>query len=240
MSEAVGLHQNTVRSHLRRLELVGLVTPEIEARTTRGRPKGAPSSGPGPEAEDMGPGARNYKLLATMLPAGFINAGLKDPEAGAEQAGRSWGGYLSVEFRPHPGDPVDLPAAAEMILRMMDRLGFEPEVAETAEGVDVRLHNCPFRDIAARYPGTVCSLHLGILRGVLADVKSDAEATVLLPFVTPNLCIAKLSRRRSRRIDPRSGQLGPVRAHRLRVRPIRRHGAGGGRLASGPVSDCPG
>ena len=190
MSETVGLHQNTVRSHLRRLELVGLVTPQIEPRTTRGRPKVLFK--PGPEAEEMGRGARNYKLLATML-AGFINAGLKDPETDAELAGRSWGGYLSAQFRPQPGDPVDLQAAAEMILRMMDRLGFEPEVTQTPEGVDVQLHNCPFRDIAAKYPKTVCSLHLGILRGALAEVKSDAEATVLLPFVTPNLCVAKLA-----------------------------------------------
>lgn len=190
MAEAVGLHQNTVRSHLRRLELVGLVAPEVEARTTRGRPRVLFK--PGPEAEDMGHGARNYKLLATML-AGFINAGLPDPEAGAELAGRSWGGYLSAQFRPHPGDLVDLQAASDMIERMMDRLGFEPEIAPTEDGVDLLLHNCPFRDIASRYPQTVCSLHLGILRGALADVKSDTEATVLLPFVTPTLCVARLA-----------------------------------------------
>ena len=40
------------------------MTPEIEARTTRGRPKVLFK--PGPEAEDMGHGARNYKLLATI------------------------------------------------------------------------------------------------------------------------------------------------------------------------------
>ncbi|MEX0791057.1 MAG: helix-turn-helix domain-containing protein [Actinomycetota bacterium] len=190
LAAAVGLHQNTVRSHLRRLELVGLVAPEIEARTTRGRPKILFK--PGPEAEDMGHGARNYKLLATML-AGFVNSGLPDPEAGAEAAGRSWGGYLAAQFRPHPGDPVDLEAASEMIQRMMDRLGFEPEVRQTEDGVDVLLHNCPFRDIASRYPQTVCSLHLGILKGALADVRSDTEATALLPFVTPTMCIARLA-----------------------------------------------
>lgn len=190
MSAAVGLHQNTVRSHLRRLELVGLVVAQIEARTTRGRPKVLFK--PGPEAGDMGSGARNYKLLATML-AGFVNSGLPDPEAGAEAAGRSWGGYLAAPFRPHPGDPVDLEAASQMIRSMMDRLGFEPEVAETEDGVDLLLHNCPFRDIAARYPQTVCSLHLGILKGALADVGSDARATALLPFVTPNLCVARLA-----------------------------------------------
>ena len=188
MSEAVGLHPNTVRSHLRRLELVGLVVPEVEARTTRGRPRILFK--PGPDAEDMGHGARSYKLLATML-AGFVNAGL-EPEAGAELAGRSWGSYLSAQFRPHPGDPVDLQVAAGMIQKMMDGLGFEPELSDTPDGVDVLLHNCPFRDIAARYPQTVCSLHLGILRGALADARSDIRATELLPFVTPTLCIARL------------------------------------------------
>lgn len=190
MAEAVGLHPNTVRSHLRRLELVGLVVSEIEARTTRGRPKVL--FRPGPEAQDMAHGARSYKLLATML-AGFINAGLPDPEAGAEAAGRSWGAYLSAEFRPYPGDPVDLPAAAGMVERMMDHLGFEPEVTQTEDGVDLLLHHCPFRDIASRYPQTVCSLHLGILKGALSDVKSGTEATALLPFVTPNLCVAHLA-----------------------------------------------
>jgi predicted ArsR family transcriptional regulator len=170
--------------------MAGLVTSELEARTTRGRPKVLFK--PGPDAEEMGRGARNYRLLATML-AGFINDGLKDPEAGAELAGRSWGGYLSAQFRPRPGDPVDVGAAADMIVRMMDQMGFEPEAAETPEGVDVRLHHCPFRDIAARYPGTVCSMHLGILRGALEEMKSDAEATVLLPFVTPSVCVAKLA-----------------------------------------------
>ena len=189
MAGNVGLHPNTIRSHLRRLELAGLVSPQVEDRTTRGRPKVLFK--PGPEAEDMEPGVRNYRLLATIL-AGFINSGLPDPETAAELAGRGWGSYLSAQVRPHPGDPVDLEVAANMILRMMDRLGFEPELEETAQGVDVLLHHCPFRDIAARYPGTVCSLHLGILRGALDEIKSGAEATKLLPFVTPNLCVARL------------------------------------------------
>ncbi|HEX2149135.1 MAG TPA: helix-turn-helix domain-containing protein [Actinomycetota bacterium] len=194
MAQKMALHPNTIRSHLRRLELAGLVSPEVEERTTRGRPKVLFK--PGPEAEDMGHGARNYKLLATIL-AGFIHAGLPDPATAAELAGRGWGSYLSAPVRPHPGDPVDLQAGADMILRMMDRLGFEPELEETAEGVDVLLHHCPFRDIAARYPDTVCSLHLGILRGALADVRSGAAATKLLPFVTPNLCIATLESERA-------------------------------------------
>lgn len=192
MARAMALHPNTIRSHLRRLELVGLVGPEVEVRTTRGRPRILYK--PGPEAEDMGLGARNYKLLATML-AGFVTAGLPDPEAGAQIAGRGWGGFLAAPVRPHPGDPVDLGAAADMVVRLMDRLGFEPELQEIAEGVEIHLHHCPFRDVAARYPQTVCSMHLGILRGALADVDADAEATELIPFVTPSRCVARLERK---------------------------------------------
>ncbi|HYN99608.1 MAG TPA: winged helix-turn-helix domain-containing protein, partial [Actinomycetota bacterium] len=65
MAGNVGLHPNTIRSHLRRLELAGLVSPQVEDRTTRGRPKVLFK--PGPEAEDMEPGGRNYRLLATIL-----------------------------------------------------------------------------------------------------------------------------------------------------------------------------
>lgn len=110
MARAMALHPNTIRSHLRRRELVGLVTPEVEARTGRGRPRILYK--PGPEAEDMGKGARNYKLLANTL-AGFVTAGLPDPATGAEIAGRGWGGYLAAPVRPQPGEPVDLEAASE-------------------------------------------------------------------------------------------------------------------------------
>lgn len=192
MAGAMGLHPNTIRSHLRRLELAGLVAPEAEERSARGRPRILYR--PGPEAEDMGPGARNYKLLATML-AGFVSTGLPDPAAGAQTAGRSWGGYLAAPVRPHPADPVDLRAAAGMVMSLMDRLGFEPELHEIPEGVEVHLCHCPFRDVAARYPQIVCSMHLGILRGALADVGAAAEATELVPFVTPQRCVARLERK---------------------------------------------
>lgn len=192
LADAMKLHPNTVRSHLRRLELVELVVPEIQARAARGRPRVLFK--PGPRAEEMAPGGRNYKLLATML-AGFLNAELADPQSRAEQAGRAWGGYLSAPYRPHPADPVDLDAAAGMMVRMMDRLGFEPELKASEDGADLHLHHCPFREIAARYPGTVCAMHLGLLKGALADARAGAEATELLPFVEPSLCIARLQAR---------------------------------------------
>lgn len=43
--------------------------------------------------------------------------------------------------------------------------GFEPELARKGEQLQIRLHACPFRVVAAEHSEVVCSLHLGLLRG---------------------------------------------------------------------------
>ena len=134
----MGLHPNTIRSHLRRLEAAGLAVSETETRTSRGRPRLLFEPGPG--AEEVVDGARDYKLLSAML-AGHAKSGASDPSAMAESTGKAWGGYLAAPDRPRPGDTVDEDAAVEMIARMMDRLGFEPEVERAETGTEVLLHN---------------------------------------------------------------------------------------------------
>lgn len=192
MAEALGLHPNTIRSHLRRLEAAGLVVSETEIRTTRGRPRQLFKLGPA--AEEIGQGARDYKLLASML-AGYAKAGSDDPASTAESAGRAWGGYLGAQDRLPPGETADVGSAIELIARMMERLGFEPEVQRSGTVAEVLLHNCPFRGVAERYPEVVCSLHLGILRGALQETTATVDATDLKPFVTPSLCVARLEER---------------------------------------------
>ncbi len=199
MAEALGLHPNTIRSHLRRLEAAGLVVSETEVRTSRGRPRLLFKPGPG--AKEVGQGARDYKLLATML-AGYARSGANDPASVAETTGKAWGGYLAAPDRPRPGDAVDAGSAVDMIARMMERLGFEPELEREGTVAKVLLHNCPFRDVAERYPEIVCSLHLGILRGALEEIAAAVEATDLRPFVTPSLCVARLEDLVLRRLDP--------------------------------------
>ena len=192
MSDALGLHPNTVWSHLRRLESAALVVSEFEVRTARGRPRRLFTLGPAAAA--VGQGARDYKLLATM-PAGYAKSGTRDPASAAEAAGKAWGGYLAAQDRLPPGETGDARSAVEMIDRMMERLGFEPETQRSGNAAEVRLHNCPFRDVAERFPEVVCALHLGILRGALQETAATVEATDLNPFVTPSLCVARLKER---------------------------------------------
>jgi predicted ArsR family transcriptional regulator len=191
MAAALELHPNTIRSHLRRLEAVGLVLSETEIRSSRGRPRLLFTTGPA--AAGIAQGARDYRLLASML-AGYASTDTSDPSSVAETTGRTWGGYLAGPDRLHPSEIPDAAASVAMIARMMERLGFAPEVKDTGGVVELHLHNCPFREVAERYPNVVCALHLGILRGALEESAATLHATELQPFVTPSLCVARLAK----------------------------------------------
>ena len=181
LAERVGLHANTVRWHLGVLADAGLVTSHAEARTRPGRPRIVFS------AEEEPEGREDYRLLAAIL-AGSL-AGTPEGVAAAERAGKAWGRFL-VE-RPAPFTRVDADDAADRVVALLDEHGFEPE----RENGDILMHRCPFRDLAEEHGDVVCSVHLGLLRGALAEIGAPVTATRLEPFVAPSLCRARLGAR---------------------------------------------
>jgi predicted ArsR family transcriptional regulator len=72
-------------------------------------------------------------------------------------------------------------------------LGFDPELARDGENLQIRLHACPFRAVAAAHPEVVCAIHLGLLRRAVADVEDPPAAVSLQPFVQPHLCVAEIA-----------------------------------------------
>ncbi len=52
----------------------------------------------------------------------------------------------------------------------MARQGFEPEVHRDGRQATITLTNCPFLSAAAADADTICSLHLGLARGVAEAV----------------------------------------------------------------------
>lgn len=182
VAEATGLHLNTARFHLDALVDDGLAERTSEPRDVPGRPR-ILYSGRGPM-----PGPRSYGLLAEML-TGLV-AALKDPETAAVEAGQSWGRHL-VE-RAAPSEQVDAKEAVDRLTRMLDAIGFEPEARATKKGTEVRLHHCPFREVAEKHTDVVCAIHLGLMQGALGELRARVEATSLEPFVTPQLCLAHL------------------------------------------------
>lgn len=182
LAEQLGLHLTTVRAHLDVLADAGLVTSATERRTTPGRPRRLYQA-----VADPAPVAEGYRLLAEML-ASHLAGTRADVARDAVAAGRTWGTYL-VD-RPAPYATATPATGRAEIVQLMDRLGFQPDIAD--DGDTIRLHRCPFLDVARRHQDVVCSVHLGILQGALQALRAPVEARDLQPFVAPSLCVAHL------------------------------------------------
>lgn len=189
LARRIGLHPNTVRDHLELLEEAGLVERTTEERSRPGRPKVLYRPGP---RETRAPGSEGYKFLAEVL-ASWIQGSADRPAAAAEEAGRVWGRQL-VDH-PSPFAAVDAAAATEEVVTVLAQLGFGPEESDCDGSTVVELHDCPFRDIAHSWGDVVCSVHLGLLRGVAEESGGAVSIDSLEPFVEPSLCRVRLSRR---------------------------------------------
>lgn len=181
----VGLHPNTARFHLDGLVEQGLAERRIEERDTPGRPRALYSAVAGPPA-----GQRSYRLLAQILTS-YLASTSKHPEKSALKAGEEWGRYLAE--RPEPFRRVDAAVATRQLSGILDDIGFGPEPATTGRKRQILLHHCPFREVAQAHREIVCTIHLGLMRGILTQLDAPLEATALDPFVEPNLCIAHLA-----------------------------------------------
>jgi predicted ArsR family transcriptional regulator len=179
-----GLHVNTARFHLDALVSEGLAERSAEERDVPGRPRILYT------ARGELPGPRSYGLLAEML-TGLV-ASLADAGPAATEAGRAWGRHL-VE-RAAPSQRVDAADAVARLNRVLDAIGFQPEVrrGKSNKDIEVRLHHCPFREVAERHTDVVCEIHLGLMQGALGELQAPVEAMSLEPFVSPNLCVARL------------------------------------------------
>ena len=184
----LGLHANTVRFHLDTLEESGLVTRRPEERTGPGRPRLLYSATPAASAVD----GRSYRFLAEVLTS-FLADQVDRPSAAAEQAGAAWGRFLTEPAPPFQKMAEE--SALETLVDNLDRVGFESRSVDDAEGLRLEVSHCPFLEVAERHTEVVCSVHLGLMKGMLDQMGAPVEAQRLDPMVEPSRCIARLARR---------------------------------------------
>src|ERR1035437_7975499 len=183
----LSLHPNTVRFHLDALVASGLVDSEAEESDLRGRPRMLYSA----NANSASAGRRNYRFLAEIL-ASSMAAQVSHPREVAINAGREWGRYLGEG--PPPFTRVDADEATGRLVSAMEDIGFAPEAVTRGRRRKVLLHRCPFREVAQEHPEVVCSIHLGLMNGLLAELDAPLEVNQLDPFVEPSQCAASVSR----------------------------------------------
>jgi predicted ArsR family transcriptional regulator len=187
LAAKLGLHINTVRGHLASLEEAGLVERTAANRRGPGRPSVLYRA---TNRDVRSPASEGYRFLAEVL-ASSIQATSAEPDRVAHDAGHAWGRYL-VD-RPLPFERVGRDRAVEQVVTTLAELGFSPEAAPDSSSVVIELHDCPFRDLARSRGNIVCSVHKGLIAGMLQELGGSVTIDALEPFVEPSLCVARLS-----------------------------------------------
>ncbi len=192
LASDMGLHPNTVREQLDRLVADGLARRTPTSPSGRGRP------GLRYLAVRQLDEAAPYRDLARALADELDRR--PDPGRRAVSAGERWGratvrppaGDLASPGEPRPTDPV------ETLVAVLEAGGFAPE--PSVEGQPIRLRRCPFGTLARERRSIVCGIHLGLMRGALAELGVPTDDVRLEPFVEPDLCLAH--------VGPSAGEIG--------------------------------
>jgi predicted ArsR family transcriptional regulator len=183
----LGLHVNTVRSHLRVLAEADLVSARREERTRPGRPRVLYEA----TAEPLdAPALASDRLLAQIL-ASSLAGSEPDPSARAEEAGRAWGAHLIR--KPAPFTSISKEETIDEVIRLHEQYGFRPELRRAKSGQELVLKRCPFQEEATTYQSVICPLHLGLIRGALTELGTGVEADWLQPFAEPSACVGHLT-----------------------------------------------
>ena len=186
VADAVGLHPNTARFHLDGLVDAGLAERATEDRQIPGRPRTLYTASP-----DAGPtGRRSYRLLSEILTS-FLSSQVPQPAKAAVKAGAAWGRYLAE--KPAPFQRIDAGNATRQLVSVLDDVGFAPEASTAGGRRRILLHHCPFREVAESHGDIICSIHLGLMQGLLSELDAPVQADRLDPFVEPSLCVVQLS-----------------------------------------------
>jgi predicted ArsR family transcriptional regulator len=176
-----GLHPNTVRFHIRVLVDAGLACGRTDPRGRAGRPRLVYTAATGGSEHSDG-----FQLLAEIL-AGYLATSSAMPAGVAEEAGHAF-----ARRHQRPAQPVTADEAVRHVTARFAELGFEPELVADGDDAQLRLRSCPFGALADKYPEVVCTMHLGLLRGILRQLGAPVTARSLRPFVEPHLCVAHL------------------------------------------------
>ena len=162
----LGVTPNAVRQHLTNLERDGLVVSHPE-RSGRGRPSLLFSLTE--RADSVFP--KRYGQLATMVLQEVQEMG--GPDALDDVFSRVAARHAAA-LQPAI-DGLEFDEKLRRVVAWIGRAGTLAEQTETAEGVKVTIHNCPFRNTALKFP-QVCTITPQLMSGLLGTNISQADS----------------------------------------------------------------
>lgn len=184
IAKVLDVHPNTVRFHLDKLVDDG----QVERVEPSGGQPGRPPLMFRAVAQMDRAGPRHYRLLAEILAVALASG--RDPSAKAQAAGREW----ARQFRMPAPQPKKTSAkkSVEHLVGVLDEFGFAPEHRRSGGQQQIGLRHCPFLELAESHSKVVCSIHLGLMQGVLEGEAAPVTVDRLVAFAQPDLCLAHL------------------------------------------------
>lgn len=169
LCDETGLHANTVREHLQRLADAGYVVAATEHRTTRGRPRVLYSAATGEDAASSA--VARDRVRAAAARGDLMRRVLPESDAGAL--------------------PDDVMHQLDALVDDLGAGGFDAVVDEDALTVD--LTPCAYAAIEPEQRERLCSVHLGLMQGVLTEAGGPLAVDGMLPACDPSQCIVQLA-----------------------------------------------
>ena len=190
LATRLSLHPNTLRPHLRRLEEAGLVRREVRKGATVGRPQTMYVAVEQVEREN-----RDFRLLAEIL-AGLATGARARTRA--SELAREWGRYLAARGVPKPGKRSAARHNLAVLQEAMASAGFDPRFRRASDGtVEVTLRDCPFRELLEDHRDLVCTIHLGLVEGMLGALEPPLALDAFTPLSERATCRLEVSVPRS-------------------------------------------
>jgi predicted ArsR family transcriptional regulator len=162
----LGVTPNAVRQHLTNLERDGFVVSQPE-RSGRGRP--ALRFALTERADSVFP--KRYGQLASMVLQEVQAIG--GPEALDEVFARVAARHAVAIERDLEG--LEFDEKVRRVVAWIGRAGTLAEQTETAEGVKVTIHNCPFRNTALKFP-QVCTITPQLISRLIGTAVSQSDS----------------------------------------------------------------
>ncbi|BAN04159.1 helix-turn-helix transcriptional regulator [Ilumatobacter coccineus] len=198
IAATLGLHANTVRPHLERMRDVGLLEVHVGGRGDVGRPQHRYAIAESAPLLGLEPPTTPVLAKMVLSMAKRLQASSDDAAAVGDEEGRR-------RARPY----AEAPSTLEALVSDLDKLGFDPVVADAhpatqsathADGPDddgsavIAFANCPFAELAREHPELVCGLHRGLIEGFV-DEMGDATTRDFATLTSRTPCRVTVSAR---------------------------------------------
>jgi len=175
------LHENTIREHLEGL----VASAYVERVRLISAGRGRPSFGYKPRIDFMAqiePQVREYASLALVLAKQLAAMGGNEKDA-AISAGEEWAKFFTKSAEELSAQKIPV---RERVLEILKSLGYSPKA--NAMRTRIRLQTCPLLAAAQLEPDVVCSVHLGLVRGLVSQAGENPDAVELIQFAEPGSC----------------------------------------------------